>query len=238
MSVGDPVVLVVDDELEILRFLTLNLEARGFRVLPAQDGTEGLKLFSERPIDLAILDVAMPGPDGFQVCKRIRESSQVPIIMLSASSREADKVRALDLGADDYITKPFGVPELMARVGAVLRRAGNNESVEDASYEFDGVRIDLPTRRVIRDGETMTLTSTEYSLLSLLLRNKGRVLTHRYILEAVWGPACADDREYLRAYMYRLRRKIEPDPRNPAYIRNVPGVGYSFSIDGALGAAS
>lgn len=232
MSVGAPAILVVDDEPEIRKFLRMNLEARGFEVIPAQDGKEGMKLFRERSIDLAIVDLSMPGPDGFEVCRRIREVSRIPIIILSASSREADKVKALDLGADDYVTKPFGVPELVARVGATLRRSGRDESKLKDSYDVGGVSIDLATRRIVRDGKSTSLTSTEYSLLCLLLRNRGEVLTHRHILETVWGPSAAEEREYLRAYMYRLRRKIERDPSDPVYIRNVPGVGYRFGLDG------
>lgn len=232
MSAGALSVLIVDDEPEIRKFLRMNLEARGFEVLPAKDGKEGLRLFGEHSVDLAIVDISMPGPDGFEVCRRIREVSQIPIIILSASSREADKVRALDLGADDYVTKPFGIPELVARVGATLRRSGRDESRLDDSYDLDGVTIDLAARRIVRDGNSTSLTSTEHSLLCLLLRNRGKVLTHRHILETVWGPSAAEEREYLRAYMYRLRRKIERDPGDPVFIRNVPGVGYRFGMNG------
>ncbi|MBI4220990.1 MAG: response regulator transcription factor, partial [Chloroflexi bacterium] len=173
----------------------------------------------------------------FQVCKRIREISDVPIIILSARGREFDKVTALDFGADDYLTKPFGVAELLARVRAALRRGVRDLDTGNGNYEFGDLSLDLSLRKVIKAGKEVKLTPTEFSLLSLFVRNAGKILTHRYVLEAVWGGAYTDEREYLRAYVYNLRRKIEPDARAPMHILNVPGVGYQFSTGGA-GAAS
>ncbi len=236
---GDgPVVLVVDDEPETRKFVGMNLTAKGFRPILAEDGSEALKLFGERPVDLVLLDIAMPGPSGTEVCRAIRHKSDVPIVVLSGHSRETDKVNALDLGADDYVTKPFGVAELIARVGAALRRGQGQGRRSDRSMRFGELEVDLEGHRVIRNGADETLTATEFRLLSLLVRNRDRVLTHRYILQSVWGNSFAEDREYLRAYMYRLRRKIEADPSSPKLIRNVPGVGYRFVSDDAQLSAS
>lgn len=228
MKTDGPVVLVVDDEPETRKFVGMNLSARGFRPLFAVDGTEALKLFGERPVDLVLLDLAMPGPSGVEVCRAIRTSSDVPIVVLSGHSRESDKVNALDLGADDYVTKPFGVAELVARVGAALRRSQASHASHGNRITVGKLVIDIDSHRVTRDGVEQSLTSTEFRLLSLLVRNPNRVLTHRYILQCVWGNSFAEDREYLRAYMYRLRKKIEDEPGSPTLIQNVPGVGYTF----------
>lgn len=226
---GDgPVVLVVDDEPETRKFVGMNLSARGYRPLMAEDGSEALKLFEARPVDVVLLDLAMPGPSGVEVCRAIRHTSDVPIVVLSGKSRETDKVTALDLGADDYVTKPFGVAELVARVGAALRRSQGAARNTGGSLTVGPVQIDLSSHSVIKNGVELQLTATELRLLSLLVRNKDRVLTHRYILESVWGNSFSEDREYLRAYMYRLRRKLEDKPSSPTIIRNVPGVGYRF----------
>lgn len=229
---GDgPVVLVVDDEPETRKFVGMNLTAKGFRPILAEDGSEALKLFGERPIDLVLLDLAMPGPSGVEVCRAIRHTSDVPIVVLSGHSRESDKVGALDIGADDYLTKPFGIAELVARVGAALRRGQGTSLKTSSSYQFGALEADLDGHMVKRNGVEQTLTATEFRLLSLLIRNRDRVLTHRYILQCVWGNSFAEDREYLRAYMYRLRKKIEEIPSEPKLILNVPGVGYRFVSD-------
>ena len=228
MKTDGPIVLVVDDEPETRKFVGMNLLARGFRPLFAVDGTEALKLFGERPVDLVLLDLAMPGPNGVEVCRAIRNSSDVPIVVLSGHARESDKVNALDLGADDYVTKPFGVAELVARVGAALRRSQASHGTHGNHVSVGSLDIDIDSHRVTRNGKEQSLTSTEFRLLSLLVRNPNRVLTHRYILQCVWGNSFAEDSEYLRAYMYRLRKKIEEDPGSPALIQNVPGVGYTF----------
>jgi two-component system KDP operon response regulator KdpE len=221
-------ILVVDDEPETVKYVSANLKARGFDVVTASDGTEGLKQAEEQVVDLILLDLNMPGPDGFEVCRRIRDSSDVPIIILSARGREQDKVKALDLGADDYMTKPFGVDELMARVRAALRRARAEGGGAMPPLEVEGLRIDFSARRVTLNGGALKLTPTEYSLLALLARNAGKVLTHRALLNAVWGPEYGQESEYLWAYIRRLRKKLEPDENQPHFIITEPGVGYRF----------
>ncbi|MBI2867079.1 MAG: response regulator transcription factor [Chloroflexi bacterium] len=221
-------ILVVDDEPEMLKLVGANLQARGYEVVSANDGSEALKIAGEQIFDLVILDISMPGPDGFQVCQRVRSFSDVPVLMLSARGQEKDKVKALDMGADDYITKPFGVDELMARVRAALRR-GSKSSVGPLPPFKDGqLRVDFSRRSVTVKGKEMKLTPTEYNLLTLLVRNAGKVLTHRSILNNVWGPEYGSETDYLWAYIRRLRRKIEPDPDQPRYILTEPGVGYRF----------
>jgi two-component system KDP operon response regulator KdpE len=221
----------MDDEPEALKYVGMNLKARGYNVLTAHDGTEGLKLFEEGTVSLVLLDVTMPGPDGFQVCKRLRQMSNVPIIMLSARGREQDKVTALDLGADDYLTKPFGVEELLARVRAALRRSQGLPQKSEKRYAFNGIEIDLSDRRVKRGDRDIRLTPTEFSLLALLVQNAGKVLTHRAILQTVWGSEYGEEKEYLWAYIRRLRSKLEHDPDKPTFILTEPSVGYRVTAD-------
>ncbi len=220
--------LVVDDEPQTLKYIGANLRARGFDVLTAEDGREALKVFEKNIVDLIILDIMMPGLDGFQVCQSIRRTSDVPIIILSAREREKDIVRALDLGADDYLTKPFGVEEILARIRAVLRRAAQTQATPRPPLVFGDLEIDFASRQVYLKGEKVSLTPTEYNLLAHLALNAGRVLTHRALLQAVWGPEYGNETEYLWAYIRRLRRKIEPDSGNPRYILTQSGVGYQF----------
>lgn len=222
-------VLVVDDEPETVKYVSANLRARGYEVLTAADGREALKVFDESLVDLVILDIMMPGPDGFEVCQTIRRQSDVPIIMLSARGQEKDIVRALHLGADDYLTKPFGVEEMLARVQAVLRRTARPSFVPRPPLKVGDLEIDFAARRVTVRGREVQLTPTEYELLTHLALNAGRVLTHRALLQAVWGPEYGEETEYLWAYIRRLRRKIEPDPSHPRYILTQPGVGYCFA---------
>ena len=223
-----PRVLVVDDEPETVKYVSANLLARGYDVLTAEDGRTALKEFSESVVDLIILDIMMPGPDGFEVCQAIRRQSDVPIIMLSARGQERDIVRALDLGADDYLTKPFGVEEMLARVRATLRRTAQTGVTPRPPLVMEDLEIDFAVRRVTMRGREVRLTPTEYNLLAHLVINSGRVLTHRALLQAVWGPEYGAETEYLWAYIRRLRRKIEPDPSNPTYILTQLGVGYFF----------
>ncbi len=223
-----PRVLVVDDEPETVKYVSANLRARGYDVLTAEDGRTALKTFRESVVDLIILDIMMPGLDGFEVCQAIRQRSDVPIIMLSARGQERDIVRGLNLGADDYLTKPFGVGEMLARVRAALRRTPQNGVTPRPPLVMQHLEIDFAARRVTVRGREAQLTPTEYDLLAHLAINAGRVLTHQTLLQAVWGPEYGDETEYLWAYIRRLRRKIEPDPSSPRYILTQPGVGYSF----------
>jgi len=223
-----PQVLVVDDEAETVKYVSANLRARGYDVLTAEDGRTALKVFGESVVDLIVLDIMMPGPDGFEVCRAIRRSSDVPVIMLSARGQERDIVRALDLGADDYLTKPFGVEEMLARVRATLRRTTRTKLTPRPPLVAEDLEIDFAARQVTVRGRGVQLTPTEYNLLAHLASNAGRVLSHRVLLQAVWGPEYGSETEYLWAYIRRLRRKIEPDPSQPTYILTQPGIGYSF----------
>lgn len=224
-----PRVLVVDDEPETIKYVSTNLRVRGYDVLTAEDGQTALREFDRSLVDLVILDIMMPGPDGFEVCRAIRRRSDVPIVMLSARGRERDIVRALDMGADDYLTKPFGVEEMLARVRAALRRTAQTGAAPRPPLVADELEIDFGARKVTAQGNEVQLTPTEYDLLAHLAINAGRVLTHRSLLQAVWGPEYGDETEYLWAYIRRLRRKIEADPSDPRHILTQPGVGYYFS---------
>jgi two-component system KDP operon response regulator KdpE len=225
-----PRVLVVDDEPEAIKYVSTNLRVRGYEVLTAEDGLAALRAFDQSIVDLVILDIMMPGPDGFEVCRAIRKRSDVPIIMLSARGQERDIVRALNLGADDYLTKPFGVEEMLARVRAALRRTTQIGAAPRPPLVVEGLEIDFGARQVTVAGQGVKLTPTEYDLLAHLAVNAGRVLTHRSLLQAVWGPEYGDETEYLWAYIRRLRRKIEADPSNPRHVLTQPGVGYYFAL--------
>lgn len=226
MSGPEPLILLVDDEAALHKYVGTNLRARGYQVRSASDGNEALKLLSEMVPDLVVLDIGMPGPDGFQVLDAIRREMDVPVIMLSARGREGDKVRALNLGADDYLTKPFGTEELLARVRAALRRAGPHGGPQLAPYSLEGLEIDFAARRVRLAGNDVRLTRREYDLLAYLARNAGRVLTHRQILENVWGPEYGEEAEYVWAYVKRVRQRIGDDPAHARYVLTEPGVGY------------
>jgi len=222
-------ILVVDDELSIIKFLRANLQARDYEVLAAMDGAEALQTIEMELPDLVILDIMMPKMDGFEVCRRLREWSQIPIIMLSARCDENDKVKCLDLGADDYITKPFGAGELIARVRAVIRRTETAATIPTRpSFTSGDLEISFAQRRVTVAGKEVKLTPTEYSLLQEFVLNAGKVLTHTYLLNKVWGLEYREEREYLHVFVRRLRNKLEPDPTNPRYIMTVSGVGYQF----------
>lgn len=227
MSGPHPLVVVVDDEPPLQKYVGDNLRARGYEVRVAYDGSEALKLLGGLLPALVVLDINMPGPDGFEVLEAIRRELDVPVLMLSARSREGDKVRALNLGADDYITKPFGIEELLARVRAALRRATAAPHEHHLPpYRAEGLEIDYEARRVRLLGKYVRLTPREYELLAHLARNAGRVLTHRQILEAVWGPEYGEEAEYVWAYVKRVRRKIEPDPSHPRFVLTEAGIGY------------
>jgi two-component system KDP operon response regulator KdpE len=227
----DPTVLVVDDEKTIRDFVQKNLEVRGFRVSVASHGFDALEIFNSQNIDLVVLDIMMPRLDGLETTRRIREISTVPIIILTALGEEADKVRAFDLGADDYLTKPFGVGELLARVKAVLRRSRwAGATTRAGSIRHGNISVDLERHEVTVLGKSVELTPTEFNLLVYLMENMGKVLSHRRILQNVWGPEYGEEHEYLRVYIGHLRQKIEADPSNPLYIVTKRGVGYCFEI--------
>jgi two-component system, OmpR family, KDP operon response regulator KdpE len=220
-------VLVIEDDADIGLFLATNIEAAGFAVEIAACGRDGLDRAAADPPALVILDLGLPDIDGIDVIRRLREWNAVPIVILSARADERQKVRALDLGADDYLTKPFGVAELMARVRATLRRVGSSEPV----MESGGLRIDLDRRHVRRNGEEVHLTPTEFKLLARLMQNRGRVVTHRQLLADVWGAEFVEHTHYLRIYMAQLRAKIEADPADPRFLLTETGVGYRFAED-------
>jgi DNA-binding response OmpR family regulator len=222
-------ILIVDDELSILKYLRANLEAEGYEVLMAMNGSQALQTLEAELPDLVVLDIMMPGMDGFEVCRRLREWSQLPIIMLSARGDESDKVQCLDLGADDYVTKPFGKGEFIARVRAVLRRAEATSPTPTTPFFKSGdLEINFSKRKVTVKGKGVALTLTEYALLQELALNAGKVLTYTHLLRKVWGHDYADEREYLHVFVSRLRAKLEADPKNPRYITTVSGVGYRF----------
>jgi two-component system KDP operon response regulator KdpE len=223
-------ILLAEDEVALRDFISRNLQARGFEVVEASNGLEALAVWERDEPHLLILDIMMPRMDGLEVCRRVREHSSVPIIVLTALDAESDKVTALDLGADDYLTKPFGVEELLARVRAVLRRA-QPEAVPPASgsKRFGDIEVDLDGHIVRKQGVEVRLSPTEFALLQLLVTNVGKVLTHRMLLQSIWGPEYGGEAEYLRVYINRLRHKLEPDPANPRYFLTEPGVGYRFA---------
>jgi two-component system KDP operon response regulator KdpE len=221
-------ILLVDDEVAIQRALGPLLRSRGYDVDIAGTGTEALTSFEARPSDLIVLDLGLPDLEGTEVCRRIRSTSDVPIIVLSARGAETDKVNALDLGADDYVTKPFGPEELLARVRVALRRAGSDDNPETGLLRAGDLTVDYDRRRVIRGDAEIRLTPKEFDLLSLLARNHDRVLTHRAILKAVWGPNAVEQPEHLWTLVAQLRKKIEIDPARPKYLVSEPWVGYRF----------
>ena len=222
-----PVVVVVEDEKQIRRFVRTALESEGCRVFEAQSGRQGLTEAATRKPDLVILDLGLPDLDGVEFIRDLRTWSVLPIIVLSARTDENDKIAALDAGADDYLTKPFGVGELLARVRAALRRGATGSGGEPL-VAFGDIRLDLANRSVLRDGSTVHLTPIEYRLLSLLASNAGKVLTHRQLLRDVWGPSHVEHSHYLRIYMAQLRQKLETDPARPRHFLTEPGVGYRF----------
>jgi two-component system, OmpR family, KDP operon response regulator KdpE len=230
-------ILVAEDEVALRDFVSRNLRARGFEVLEASNGLEAIAVWEREDPHLLILDIMMPRMDGLEVCKRVRERSAVPIIVLTALDAESDKVAALDLGADDYLTKPFGVEELLARVRAVLRRTQLDmiSRVEEDIKQFGDLEIDLTGHVVRLKGEEVRLSPTEFALLKQLVTNAGKVLTHRMLLQSIWGPEYGGEAEYLRVYINRLRHKLESDPTNPRYLLTVPGVGYRFVAPGMRG---
>jgi two-component system KDP operon response regulator KdpE len=219
-------ILVVDDEPQIRRVMRTTLASHSYVIVEAQSGEEAVEKLEAAHPDLILLDVNMPGMGGLAACREIRERSDVPIIMLTVRNTEKDKVRALDAGADDYVVKPFGIEELLARIRAALRRASPAEPLPP--YESPGLQIDFEARRVLVQGKPVRLTPKEFSLLRQLVSNSGKPISHRSLLQAVWGPDYGEETEYLRVFINQIRKKIEVDPSHPRYIRTEPWIGYRF----------
>lgn len=220
-------ILVVDDEAPLVKLLRSCLRTEGYDVIAALNGADALDMMEREVPDLIILDLMMPVMDGVEFLRRMREWSQTPVLVLSGRQNQQNKVECLDMGADDYLAKPFGVDELLARIRAILRRATPSaEGLDRPNFTTGGLRVDFSRRRVVVDGADVALTATEYSLLRQLALECGKVFGHAELLKRVWGPEYGDELEYLHVYMSRLRRKIEADPRHPKYIKTIPGVGY------------
>jgi two-component system, OmpR family, KDP operon response regulator KdpE len=226
-----PHILIIDDEAQIQRALRTILTENQFQVSTASRGEEGLALAAANEPDLIILDLGLPDMDGVEVCRRLREWTQTPVIILSVRDSERQKVAALDHGADDYLTKPFGIEELLARVRVALRHSARVQGTPSKVIRAGSITVDLAWHLVKRGEEEIKLTATEYKLLAYLAANHGRVLTHQSILTHVWDPADANHTEYLRVYMRQLRKKLEADPERPQYILTEPGIGYRFIAD-------
>lgn len=220
-------ILVADDEPKIRMFIRANLEARGYEVHLAQDGAEAVEIAGRVLPDIIVLDVNMPNMDGIEACRRIREWANMPIIILSVRGDEKDKVRALDEGADDYVTKPFGIEELLARIRAALRHTSGITTATPV-FTVGDIEVDMSNRLVKRKGQVIKLTGTEYQLLTYLVSNVGKVLTHKELLHNVWGTEYGEESEYVRVFIGQLRRKIEDDPSNPHFIVTEPRIGYRF----------
>lgn len=222
------VALIVDDEVQIRRLLRVALEAENYQVHEAENGNDGLIEVANRKPAIVLLDLGLPDMNGLEVLKRLREWSEVPVLILSVRDDEEGKITALDAGAEDYVTKPFSTPELLARLRAAQRKTRPEEEI--SVFKSGDLIVDLSARVVTRAGHEVKLTATEYALLRLFVRHPGRVLTHRYILREVWGPKSEEHRQYLRVYVTHLRQKIEADPTKPSLIRTEPGIGYRFGI--------
>jgi two-component system KDP operon response regulator KdpE len=221
-------VLVVDDDAQILRALRINLSARGYQVLTAVDGTSALRAAADGHPEVVVLDLGLPDLDGTEVIAGLRGWTQVPIIVLSARADSHDKVEALDAGADDYVTKPFGMAELLARLRAAVRRASVGQVDGEPVVVTEAFTVDLVAKRVVRDGAEVHLTPTEWAILEQLVRNTGKLVGQRQLLQEVWGPSYGKESNYLRVYLAQLRRKLEPDPAHPRYLITEAGMGYRF----------
>jgi two-component system KDP operon response regulator KdpE len=231
LTTDQGMILLIEDEPQMRRFLRVTLQSHGYRLTEASSGGEGLQEATTRNPDVVLLDLGLPDMDGIEVTARLREWSEVPIIVISAREQEEDKIRALDAGADDYLTKPFGAGELLARIRVALRHEAMKQSEQkEPVFVLDELRVDLSKRQVfLRDSE-VHLTPIEYRLLAVLIKNAGKVVTHTQLLKEVWGPVYSDQTQYLRVYMTSLRRKLEADPARPKFLINEPGVGYRFKL--------
>ena len=228
----DPVVVLIEDEPQIRRFLRATLTGQGYRLFEATTGADGLVEVGSRQPDVVIVDLGLPDVDGIDVIRRLREWTAVPIIVLSARGQERDKVTALDAGADDYVSKPFGASELLARIRVALRHtAGASHEADDATFTIGELRMDLLRRQVFVGDREVRLTPIEYKLLATLVRHAGKVVTHQQLLREVWGPTNTDQAHYVRVYMAHLRHKLEAEPARPQYLRTEPGVGYRLTTE-------
>jgi two-component system KDP operon response regulator KdpE len=228
---NEPLVLAIDDEVALLRLIKLELTGHGFRVITAESGHDGVRMEDEHRPDLVLLDLSMPEMDGFEVMRQLRDRTNVPIILLTAKGSDKDRVRGLELGADDYLPKPFSPSELSARVRAVLRRSMGTQGA-NAHVDAGHVKLDLNKRTVERDGEPVQLTRTEWLLLQYLAANPGRVMLNAELLSKIWGPEYRGDLQYLRVWVSRLRKKLENDPAKPELIKTFQGIGYMFVLPG------
>ena len=228
----DPVVVLIEDEPQIRRFLRATLTGQGYRLFEATTGADGLVEVGSRQPDVVIVDLGLPDIDGIDVIRRLREWTDVPIIVLSARGQERDKVIALDVGADDYVSKPFGADELLARIRVALRHtAGASHEGDDATFQVGALRMDLLRRQVFVGDREVRLTPIEYKLLTTLIRHAGKVVTHQQLLRDVWGPSHTDQAHYVRVYMAHLRHKLEGNPARPRYLLTEPGVGYRLAVE-------
>ncbi len=231
MSKSGARILVVDDEIEIVRALQRSLTSHGFEVFTAGSGEDAMERIAQHRPDLVLLDLGLPGMSGLEVCKRVREQSNLPVIVLSVKDTERDKVLALDLGADDYVAKPFGMDEVLARVRVALRHSAQVAAGTEPVFVSGPLRIDFAQRQVQLEGRDIKLTPTEYDLLKVLVKNRGKILTRQMLLSQVWGTGYGMEAHYLHVYVGQLRRKIEPDSAHPRFILTISGVGYRFAAD-------
>jgi two-component system KDP operon response regulator KdpE len=232
MSQDKGMILLIEDEPQMQRFLRIVLQGQGYCFIEAQTGQEGLVQAATRSPDIILLDLGLPDIDGLEVTRRLREWSDIPIIVLSAREQEQDKIKALDAGADDYLTKPFGAGELLARIRVAMRhRAMRQAGQQEPAFVLGNLRVDLTQRQVFLNEKEVHLTPIEYKLLTMLIKNAGRVITHSQLLKEVWGPPYLKETQYLRVYMTQLRHKLEADPARPRFLINEPGIGYRLKID-------
>jgi two-component system KDP operon response regulator KdpE len=231
MTQDKGLILLIEDESQMRRFLRVTLQSRGYDLIEAPTGQDGLTHMTTRNPDIVLLDLGLPDMDGLEVLGRIREWSQTPVIILSAREQEQDKIKALDTGADDYLTKPFGAGELLARIRVALRHKMTQAGPAEPVFVLDTLRVDLAARRVFLKETEIHLTPIEYRLLAYLVKNAGKVVTHKQLLKEVWGPAYADQSHYVRVYMGMLRHKLEDDPSRPRFFINEPGVGYRLRFE-------
>ncbi|MDA8099454.1 MAG: response regulator [Nitrospiraceae bacterium] len=232
MADAKELILLIEDEPQMRRFLRITLQAQGYRLVESETGNDGLIQAASRNPDVVLLDLGLPDMDGLEVTGRLREWASTPIIVISAREQERDKVKALDAGADDYLTKPFSAGELLARIRVALRHAARQRmGRQEPVFTLGNLRVDLAQRQVFLDDKEVHLTPIEYKLLSVLIRHAGKVITHRQLLLEVWGPAHVSEVQYLRVYMTQLRHKLEADPARPRFLMNEPGIGYRLKYD-------